>query len=151
MIRKKFKLFLKVATLFLSVSKVSFPEIASYYAKPFHGRITYYGIAYDMNELTCASNKYEKGTTLLVTNKRNNKKVNVIVTDTGSFTKKYGRDIDLSKEAFSRLDKLGYGLLNVKIEVLKLKPFELLIQQRRLNYEQRNISFSRVFQSNNIN
>lgn len=93
-------------------------KIASYYAEPFHGKLTASGYVYDMNDMTCASMDYKFGTVLRVTNIENGKSVNVVVTDTGSFKKKYGRDIDLSKKAFSKLDKLGKGLLAVKIDVV---------------------------------
>lgn len=71
-----------------------------------------------MNDMTAASMDYPFGTVLRVTNRRNDNYVDVVVTDTGSFKKKYGRDIDLSKAAFAKLDKLGYGLLEVDIMVI---------------------------------
>lgn len=100
------------------ISAVSNAEIASYYGKGFHGKLTASGYIYNKNQLTCASNKYKFGSVLKVINLENKKEVIVVVTDTGSFTKKYGRDIDLSEEAFRRLDKLGKGLLDVKIELV---------------------------------
>lgn len=93
-------------------------KIASWYGKPFHGRLSASGYVYDMNEMTAASMDYPFGTVLRVTNRRNDNYVDVVVTDTGSFKKKYGRDIDLSKAAFAKLDKLGYGLLEVDIMVI---------------------------------
>lgn len=93
-------------------------KIASYYAEPFHGRTTASGYVYDMEQMTCASMDYPFGSVLKVTNLNNGKSVNVVVTDTGNFKKKYGRDIDLSKGAFRKLDKLGKGLINVKIELI---------------------------------
>lgn len=108
----------KVICVFLVVTNMAMAKIASYYAEPFHGRITASGYKYNMNDMTCASMDYPFGTVLKVTNKDNGKSVKVVVTDTGSFKDKYKRDIDLSKEAFRRLDKLGKGLLNVDIEVI---------------------------------
>ncbi|MGL5803156.1 MAG: septal ring lytic transglycosylase RlpA family protein [Cetobacterium sp.] len=89
------------------------PKIASYYAEPFHGRLTASGYIYDMNDMTAASMEYKFGSVVRVTNRRNGKYVDVVITDNGSFKEKYGRHIDLSKAAFAKLDKLGYGLLEV--------------------------------------
>ncbi|MEG0151624.1 MAG: septal ring lytic transglycosylase RlpA family protein [Cellulosilyticaceae bacterium] len=113
---------LSVGTMSLACNGADIPppksKIASWYGKPFHGRLTASGYVYDMEQMTCASLDYPFGSVLKVTNLDNGKNVNVIVTDTGDFKKKYGRDIDLSKKAFSKLDKIGKGLLNVKIELI---------------------------------
>lgn len=93
-------------------------KIASWYGKQFNGKLTASGYIYNMNDMTAASMDYPFGTVLRVTNRRNDNYVDVVVTDTGSFKKKYGRDIDLSKAAFAKLDKLGYGLLDVDIIVI---------------------------------
>lgn len=90
---------------------------ASWYGKGFDGKLTASGYLYDQNQLTCASNKYPFGTVLQVTNKKNKKSVIVVVTDRGDFTK-YGREIDLSKKAFSKIAISGEGLINVDIKVL---------------------------------
>lgn len=94
---------------------------ASWYGKGFEGKVSASGYVYTSNQLVCASNDYPFGTILKVTNKRNLKSVIVIVVDRGSFKKKYGRKIDLSKKAFSKIAKLGEGLIDVKIEVLSQK------------------------------
>ena len=57
------------------------------------------------------------GTKLLVTNTKNNKSVVVRVNDTGGFSK-YGRTLDLSQGAFSKIAHLGQGTVKVKIEKL---------------------------------
>lgn len=93
-------------------------KIASWYGEPFDGRLTASGYVYNMNDMTAASMDYPFGTVLRVTNRRNNNYVDVVVIDRGSFKEKYGRHIDLSKAAFAKLDKLGYGLLDVDIMVI---------------------------------
>lgn len=88
---------------------------ASWYGKPFHGRLTASGEKYNMNALTAAHNSLPFGTKVEVTNLSNKKKVTVRINDTGSF-KKYNRTIDLSKKANDIID---CGLCKVKIRVLK--------------------------------
>lgn len=70
-----------------------------------------------MNKMTCASNTHKLGTKLRVTNKETGKAVTVTVTDRGGFSK-YGRTLDLSKAAFSRIADIKQGLVKVDIKVL---------------------------------
>jgi len=67
--------------------------------------------------MTCASNSHKIGTKLLVTNPKTNKSVVVRVNDTGGFSK-YGRTLDLSKGAFSKIAHLSQGTVNVTIKRL---------------------------------
>ena len=110
----------KIIIFIFALCSVSYSKTytASYYGEPFHGKLTASGYVYDMNDMTAASMDYPFGTILRVTNRRNGNYVDVVVTDTGAFKKKYGRDIDLSKAAFAELDKLGYGILEVDIEMI---------------------------------
>lgn len=87
--------------------------IGSWYGKPFHGRITKSGERYDMHKLTAASNSLPMGTIVEVTNLSNNKKVIVKINDTGSFTKKYKRLIDISHEAAIQLEYKDKGIAEV--------------------------------------
>ena len=89
----------------------------SWYGHGFHGKRTANGEVFNQNALTCASNSHKMGTKLLVTNPATNKSVVVKVNDTGGF-KKYGRTLDLSKAAFSRIAPLKQGTAKVKIQVL---------------------------------
>ena len=100
------------------LSRIASGEVASWYANGFEGKTTASGYIYNSSQFTCASNKHKFGTVLKVTNKENNKSVKVVVTDTGSFDRKYGRHIDLSKKAFSSIAKLGEGLIDVNIEIV---------------------------------
>lgn len=90
----------------------------SWYSKGFEGKLTASGYVYDSSKYVCASNEHPFGTVLKVTNKENNKSVVVIVVDRGSFTKKYGRQLDLSRAAFAKIAKLGKGLINADIKVI---------------------------------
>ncbi len=114
--------FFAIVLLTMALSTESFGKvkIASWYGEMFNGKETRYGEIYDMNKLTAAHNKYPHNTILKVTNIMNGKSVIVRVNDTGSFGKKYGREIDLSKAAFKKIAKLGEGLAKVKIEVIRL-------------------------------
>ena len=89
--------------------------IGSWYGKPFHGRITKSGERYDMYKLTAAHNHLPMGTIVEVTNLENNKKVIVKINDTGSFTKKYKRLIDLSYEAAVQLKYESKGITKVRV------------------------------------
>lgn len=111
----------KVVLALLLLSQVTFGKvegIASWYGEPFHGRKTFSGEVYDMHGMTAASNRYPMGTMVKVTNKDNGNHVIVKINDTGGFHK-YGREIDLSRAAFAKLDKLKRGILNVEVEVVK--------------------------------
>ena len=90
-------------------------EVASWYN--LDGRKTASGEVFRTHTLTCASNTHKMGTKLLVTNTKNNKSVVVRVNDTGGFSK-YGRTLDLSQGAFSKIAHLGQGTVNVKIKKL---------------------------------
>lgn len=92
--------------------------IASWYGKPFHGRLTASGERFNMNAMTCASNSHKMGTKLKVTNKANGKSVIVKVNDTGGF-KKYGRTLDLSKAAFNSIANIDKGVIHVTIKPIK--------------------------------
>ncbi len=73
------------------------------------------------NALTCAHWDYDFGTFLKVTHVGNGKSVIVKVCDRGPAKRLYkkGRKIDLTREAFSRLEKLSVGIIPVRIEVVK--------------------------------
>lgn len=90
-------------------------EVASWYN--LDGRKTASGEVFRTNAMTCASNTHKIGTKLLVTNPKTNKSVVVRVNDTGGFSK-YGRTLDLSKGAFSKIAHLSQGTVNVTIKRL---------------------------------
>ena len=107
---------LKVLSVFILIISTNVSAAtASWYGKPFHGKLTASGEVYNMNALTAAHNSLPFGTRVEVTNLSNKKKVTVRINDTGGFAK-YGRIIDLSKKANQIID---CNLCKVKLRVLK--------------------------------
>ena len=100
-----------------TVRKFSQTGMASWYGRQFHGRKTASGETFDMNALTAAHRSLPLNCYIRVTNKDNGKSVVVRVTDTGGFGK-YGRTLDLSKGAFSRIANLSNGL--AKVDIVRL-------------------------------
>ena len=90
-------------------------EVASWYN--LDGRKTASGEVFRTHSLTCASNTHKLGTYLKVTNVANDKSVVCKVNDRGGFSK-YGRTLDLSKGAFSKIAHLSQGTVNVTIKRL---------------------------------
>ena len=107
--------YLTYLTLF--VSSIVSAQTASWYGPGFHGKRTANGEVYNQHALTAASNNHRMGTYLLVTNVANGKSVKVKVNDTGGF-RKYGRTLDLSKGAFSKIASVNQGIIKVKIQQL---------------------------------
>ena len=107
--------YLTYLTLF--VSSIVSAQTASWYGPGFHGKRTANGEVYNQHALTAASNSHRMGTYLLVTNVANGKSVKVKVNDTGGF-RKYGRTLDLSKGAFSKIASVNQGIIRVKIQQL---------------------------------
>lgn len=89
---------------------------ASYYADKFHGRRTASGKLFDMHKLTAAHKKLPFGTLLRVTNTKNNKSVVVEVNDRGPYVK--GRELDLSRMAFSKIASVNSGHVEVNLEIV---------------------------------
>lgn len=88
---------------------------ASWYGKPFHGRLTANGERYNMYNMTAAHRTYAMGTRLKVTNLKNRRSVIVRVNDRGPFYS--SRAIDLSYGAARKLGMVKSGVSPVKIEV----------------------------------
>jgi len=92
---------------------------ASWYGKPFHGRLTASGERYNMYKMTAAHRTYAMGTKLKITNLANKRSVKVRVNDRGPFYS--SRDIDLSYGAAKKLGIVKKGIGRIKIEVLSSK------------------------------
>ena len=109
--------------------------MVSYYAEPFHGRITANGEKYNMYALTAASPTLPFNTVVEITNLENNKKVKVRINDRGPYNcyidslsgkiRPYRplqphskRGFDLSKAAFDSIADLSKGILNVKYKII---------------------------------
>ncbi len=92
---------------------------ASWYGKPFHGRLTANGERYNMYSMTAAHRTYALGTVLKVTSLKNWRSVIVRVNDRGPFYS--SRNIDLSYAAAKKLGFVKKGVERIKIEVLSSK------------------------------
>lgn len=92
---------------------------ASWYGKPFHGRLTANGERYNMYSMTAAHRTYAMGTVLKVTSLKNWRSVIVRVNDRGPFYS--SRAIDLSYGAAKKLGFVKKGIEKIKIEVLSSK------------------------------
>ena len=90
---------------------------ASWYGETHHGKFTASGEKYNMYDYTAAHKTLKLGTKLLITNTKNGKSVIVRVNDRGPYVK--GRDLDLSKKAFSDIASLNSGIINVKYKIIK--------------------------------
>jgi rare lipoprotein A len=90
---------------------------ASFYADKYHGRKTASGERFDQQAMTAAHRTLPFGTKVKVTNIRNGKSVIVRINDRGPFVR--GRIIDLSRAAFSRIGNPAFGVIRVKIEVVR--------------------------------
>lgn len=89
---------------------------ALYYADYLQGRRTASGEIFDQSELTCAHKTYPFGTWLRVTRLDNQQSVTVRVNDRGPFCE--GCVVDLSKAAAARINLLGAGRAEVKVEAM---------------------------------
>jgi len=90
---------------------------ASWYGKPFHGRLTANGERYNMYEMTAAHRTYAMNTIVRVTNLTNKKSITVRINDRGPFY--HTRDIDLSYAAAKHLGMEKKGVEKIKIEVIR--------------------------------
>jgi len=93
---------------------------ASFYAGQFHGRKTANGETFNMEQLTAAHPSLPFGTWVKVTNLSNGKDVVVRINDRGPFVK--GRIIDLSASAAKKIGIMQTGIVQVKLEAIKLIP-----------------------------
>jgi len=98
----------------------SFTEegIASYYSDYYQGRLTANGEIFEQQKLTAAHKTLPFGTQVSVLNVSNNKSVQVVINDRGPFIE--GRIIDLSYLAAEELDMIEKGIVEVKIESIKV-------------------------------
>lgn len=89
--------------------------IASYYSNKFNGRKTASGEIYNKNKMTAASNLFDFGDSVLVTNLSNNKSVVVKINDRIG---RGGRVIDLSYIAADSLGFIKKGTTKVVVKLL---------------------------------
>ena len=90
--------------------------MASWYGKPFHGRIATSGETYNMYKLTAAHRTLPFGTIVRVTHFENGRTVTVTINDRGPWIR--GRVIDLSYAAAAKIGMLEEGTARVKVETI---------------------------------
>lgn len=91
---------------------------ASYYGPALNGRRTASGEIFNDSLLTAAHRTLPFGTRVRVTNPSNGTSVEVVINDRGPFVA--GRIIDLTSAAFSVLDRLSRGVIDVQVQVIDL-------------------------------
>ncbi|TSC82441.1 MAG: Rare lipoprotein A [Parcubacteria group bacterium Gr01-1014_20] len=95
--------------------------VASWYGKPFHGRLTANGEKYDMYGISAAHKSLPLGAKLRVTNLANGYSIDTLpVNDRGPYID--GRDLDLSFRAASELGFVYDGLAKLLVEIIYLPP-----------------------------
>ena len=104
--------------------------MASYYAPRFNGRQTSYGEVFSNQEFTAAHPTLPYNTLLEVTNLRNNRKVNVRVTDRGPFAR--SRVIDISKSAAREIGMVQSGTARVQVRVIGADGLVMDLPKKRL-------------------
>lgn len=92
---------------------------ASWYGKPFHGKLTANGEIYDMNTLTAAHKTLPFDSLVKITNLNNGESVIVRINDRGPYVP--GRQIDLSYAAAQQLNMVGTGVTPIQMEVMLAK------------------------------
>ena len=92
-------------------------HMVSYYSDEFAGNHTAFGEIFDPNALTAAHRTLPHNTLVKVTNRENGKSVTVRINDRGPYVE--GKNMDLSRAAFSRIASIGHGVIgNITFERL---------------------------------
>jgi|TARA_B100000902_G_scaffold391201_1_gene441471 rare lipoprotein A len=116
----KFKLSIGLAaiaaTLFATSKPAEKEVTASWYGEKYRGKPTASGELFNPDKLTAAHRTLPFGTKVRC-QLGSSRFVVVTINDRGPFIK--GRELDLSKEAFSRLASCEAGLLKIKMTVLR--------------------------------
>ena len=94
--------------------------LASWYGHPYDGRQAADGEIYDMETLVAAHRTLPFGTWVRVVNLGNAKTVDVRIIDRGPFVD--GRIIDLSHAAAQKIDLIGPGIAQVRLDILSVPP-----------------------------
>lgn len=94
--------------------------LASWYGHPYDGRQAANGEIYDMETLVAAHRTLPFGTWVRVVNLDNGKTVDVRIIDRGPFVD--GRIIDLSHAAAEKIDLIGPGIANVRLDIISAPP-----------------------------
>jgi len=106
--------------------------IASWYGEEFQGNQTANGETYDLNGLTAAHPTLPFGTTIRVTNLRNNKNLVLRVNDRGPHLGR--RLLDVSWAAAGRLGFVHSGTTRVRVEVVSYPKWFRSSSMAKANY-----------------
>ena len=90
---------------------------ASWYGPKFHGKATANGEVFNMEDLTAAHRTLPFNTVVRVTNKANNRSVNVRINDRGPYIG--DRIIDLSRRAAREIDMFHAGIGDVTLHLVE--------------------------------
>jgi rare lipoprotein A len=122
-----------VAPLRLSVVPKEKHEIgvASWYGQEFQGNTTASGEVYDLNGLTAAHPTLPFGTTIRVTNLKNNKNILLRINDRGPHIRQ--RLVDVSWAAAKRLGFVRSGITRVRVEVVSYPKWFLSASMAKTN------------------
>ncbi len=104
--------------------------MASFYAPKFNGRQTSFGEVFSNQEFTAAHPTLPYNTLIEVTNLKNNRRVNVRVTDRGPFGR--SRVIDISKSAAREIDMVRSGVARVQVKVIGADGLVMNLPKKRL-------------------
>jgi rare lipoprotein A len=106
--------------------------VASWYGQEFQGNTTASGEAFDLNGFTAAHLTLPFGTTVRVTNLKNNKNILLRVNDRGPHIGR--RLIDVSWAAAKRLGFVDSGTTPVRVEVVTYPKWFLSAPVAKTNY-----------------
>jgi len=106
--------------------------VASWYGQEFQGNTTASGETFDLNGFTAAHLTLPFGTTIRVTNLKNNKNILLRVNDRGPHIGR--RLIDVSWAAAKRLGFVHSGTTPVRVEVVTYPKWFLLPSMAKTNY-----------------
>jgi len=106
--------------------------VASWYGPELQGNVTASGEAYDVNGLTAAHPTLPFGTTIRVTNLRNNKNLVLRVNDRGPHLGR--RLLDVSWAAARRLGFVHSGTTRVRVEVVSYPKWFRSSSMAKANY-----------------
>jgi rare lipoprotein A len=128
------KLSASVAPPRLSVVLTEKSEIgvASWYGQEFQGDTTASGEAYDLNGLTAAHPTLPFGTTIRVTNLKNNKNILLRINDRGPYIAQ--RVLDVSWAAAQRLGFVHSGTTQVRVQVVAYPDSYLFQSAAKTDY-----------------
>jgi len=90
----------------------------SWYGAYFQGKPTASGVPFDLSKMTAAHKYLPFDTRLELINPRNNKRVEVTITDRGPYVK--DRDLDITYAAAKKLGMTLDGVVDLKVSIIRI-------------------------------